>query len=105
MVDAQNKDFKIEIMNMFKELKMIEKRPRGRPWKKHSLNNIMKTFLDMKVKFNKEIASLNLKWNKSNYEKLKISIKTSIVRLINRLHTWKMILNLKNTEEEIDSSG
>lgn len=31
MVDAQNKDFKIEIMNMFKELKMIEKRPRGRP--------------------------------------------------------------------------
>lgn len=29
--------------------------------KKHSLNNIMKTFLDMKVEFNKEIASLNLK--------------------------------------------
>lgn len=73
--------------------------------KKHSLNNIMKTFLDMKVEFNKEIASLNLKWNKSNYEKLKISIKTPIVRLINRLHTWKMILNLKNTVEEIDSSG
>lgn len=73
--------------------------------KKHSLNNIMKTFLDMKVEFNKEIASLNLKWNKSNYEKLKISIKTPIVRLINRLHTWKIILNLKNTVEEIDSSG
>lgn len=73
--------------------------------KKHSLNNIMKTFLDMKVEFNKEIASLNLKWNKSNYEKLKISIKTPIVRLINRLHIWKMILNLKNTVEEIDSSG
>lgn len=59
LAEVQDKDFKIAIMSMFKDLKDTVNKCPNEDWENaNSWNEIMKPIQDMKTEFNKEIQLL-----------------------------------------------